>query len=208
MEKFSSINHKNVAERDWIVQHIVCQLLDLFRHTSPLDHCSTALHTMVPLHLFICSINTAYTQFEIIGSVCVGVTILFWSMFLINPRLLLPGNAENLIPMRIFHAQHTVPGVLLVLECAMKRQESQRSIWRDWIDHLIYGMAYLAVMLIVRPYTKRGFFPYPFMAHLDAKLWVGLLLVYMIFTLLMVSIVRFILYKPAKKDSDLHAKLK
>jgi hypothetical protein len=177
-------------------------------------HWTTALllYTQWSLYIFSFVLLIRHTHSSrllvLATSVCVGVTILFWSMFLINPRLLLPGNAENLIPMRIFHAQHTVPGVLLVLECAMKRQESQRSIWRDWIDHLIYGMAYLAVMLIVRPYTKRGFFPYPFMAHLDAKLWVGLLLVYMIFTLLMVSIVRFILYKPAKKDSDLHAKLK
>jgi hypothetical protein len=136
--------------------------------------------------------------------IAIIVSISFWMIWIIDKSLLFHSKqkTELLIPMYIFHFQHSVPAILMILDCAVSQAKKRTTFTRDLLDIIAFGIGYLMVMFTAKHFSPTGRFPYPLMRLLDLKLWIGLFLVFLLSSALILWIVRWILYKNKKEKVE------
>ena len=71
------------------------------------------------------------------------VTIIFWTLFLVNRDLIFPKIIEEIIPIWQNHIMHTMPLVSVFVECFLREHFYEKSMINAMLPLVLFGVAYV-----------------------------------------------------------------
>ena len=71
------------------------------------------------------------------------VTIIFWTLYLINRDLIFPKVIEQIVPVWQNHILHTMPLVSVLLECFIREHFYEKSLIKAMLPLALFALTYI-----------------------------------------------------------------